>query len=422
MTKEINPDILLINIFINTSIYNKYSSYINNILLVDYKTNNKLLYKIYKILDLVHIETNNPSYEDIYLRLLTEYPALPVDERELVQETLQKASEAIYDPLQLEGYIEASYKRATASQMALKAIEVAEGRADFEELSELANREDLLTRGTQEDIFYGADLSELYHSTKGQAGLRWPLVSLNKSLGSLRAGDFGFFFARPETGKTTFLAHCVTAMVAQSGKSCVWINNEEGGNKVLVRCYQSALGLSTGDLFKDIQGNQAKFSELVGDRLRLVNDPTIKYRDIEKLVESVKPALVVIDQLDKLHGFDGERYDLKMKSIYQWARELAKKYKCAVIGVCQAGGTAENKKRLVMTDVDSSYTAKQGEADWVMGIGMTHDDGMEHVRYINICKNKLVGDEDSREDMRHGHFDVLIDPVIGRYRDRINWT
>jgi hypothetical protein len=422
LTNEINLDIIIIRLFINKDYYNKYNRYINNYLINNYRTNNKLLYKIYRCLSLVHSDHDSVSFEDLYLRILKEYPALPADERELAQETLQKAAGATFNDEEVVALVQRQYEAAMASEVALKAIQVTEGKARIAEIEEILAKGEFTDLTDDEKVFYENDLQGLFASTKGAYGMRWPLGCLNKSLGSLRPGDFGFLFARPETGKTTFLAHVATHMVSESGAKVLWINNEEGGNKVLLRCYQSALGLTTDTLFGDVEGNQGRYRKLVGDNLRIVNDPSIKRAELDRIIGEFGPTLVVIDQLDKVEGFEkNERYDLLMKTKYQWAREIAKRFNCAVIGVCQAGGTAENKKRLVMTDVDSSHTAKQGEADWVLGIGKVHDEGMENVRYFSICKNKLVGDSDSVEGMRHGHFDVVIEPSIGRYRDRREW-
>lgn len=422
MTNEINLDIILIKLFTSKDYYTKYKSYISKYLINNYKTNNKLLYKLYRCLELLQEERGTASLEDILLRLNREYPALPSDERELASETLQKAAGATYQEAEVEGYIKTHYERSKASDVAIKALQVVEGKASIQELSDAIGTDVLEEEQEKaEALYYQADLEALFVSTKGKNGLRWPLMSLNKSLGSLRPGDFGFFFARPEVGKTTFLSHVVTHMVPQVHRPCLWINNEEGGNKVLLRCYQSFLGATSNQLFKDRAGCQEKFKMGIGDNLKLVNDPTLDYKRVEKLVAESRPCLVVIDQLDKLLGFDAERNDLVLKMKYQWAREIAKKYECAVIAVCQAGGTAENKKKLVMTDVDSSHTAKQGEADWILGFGKVDQEGLENVRYINVIKNKLVGDEDSVNEMRHGFFDVLIEPEIGRYKDRIDW-
>jgi hypothetical protein len=103
-----------------------------------------------------------------------------------------------------------------------------------------------------------------------------------------------------------------------------------------------------------------------------------------------------------------------LKWAYQWGRELAKEY-CPVIGVSQASGSGEGKKWLTMEDIDSSKTGKPGEADFIIGIGK--DDEMETLRYISVLKNKLPGDEDSVQELRHGHFDAIIYPEISRYGD-----
>ena len=107
---------------------------------------------------------------------------------------------------------------------------------------------------------------------------------------------------------------------------------------------------------------------------------------------------------------------MQLKQLYQWARELAKTY-APVIAVSQAGGTAENKLWLTMDDVDSSKTAKQGEADWILGIGK-ETDNTSNMRYLNISKNKLLGDKDSLPDLRHGNSAVIIKPEYARFMDK----
>ena len=79
--------------------------------------------------------------------------------------------------------------------------------------------------GDREDLKLGAIYQwarELYNETIATPGLRWRLGSLNRMLGSLRKGDFGFIFARPETGKTTFLASEVTNFATQLEQPILW--------------------------------------------------------------------------------------------------------------------------------------------------------------------------------------------------------
>jgi len=66
--------------------------------------------------------------------------------------------------------------------------------------------------------------------------------------------------------------------------------------------------------------------------------------------------------------------------------------------------------------VDSSKTAKQGEADWILGIGKEQDNSSRY-RYLNITKNKLLGDSDTLPELRHGSAQVMMKAEIARYED-----
>lgn len=247
-------------------------------------------------------------------------------------------------------------------------------------------------------------------------GLRWRLPCLNKSLGSLRKGDFGFIFARPETGKTTFLASEATHMLEQTNRPIIWFNNEEQGEKVMIRCIQASLGKSQAELFSDLPKHKADFYELTKRNLKIVDSASIHKSYVEKVCKAVEPALIIFDQIDKIKGFEEARTDLTLGAIYQWARELAKDF-APVIAVCQADGTGEGVKWLNMGHVANAKTAKQAEADWILGIGKSNQEGLEYVRHLNISKNKLVGDEDSIPELRHGKLDVIIKPEVARYED-----
>jgi hypothetical protein len=112
---------------------------------------------------------------------------------------------------------------------------------------------------------------------------------------------------------------------------------------------------------------------------------------------------------------------LKLGAICVWARELAKEYAPA-IGVFQADGSAEGQKWLTMDHVANVKTAAQAEGDWILGIGKTHAQEAEYLRYLNISKNKLAGDEDSINSLRHGRTEVLIQPEMARYKDIVRYS
>lgn len=183
-----------------------------------------------------------------------------------------------------------------------------------------------------------------------------------------------------------------------------------------LRCYQAALGLSLQDLFSNRELAKQRFREAGGNNIQIVDNASIFKQDVEKICERTKPSLIVFDQIDKVKGFDADREDLRLGSIYQWARELAKTY-CPVIGVSQADGTGEGKQWLTMENVSNAKTSKQAEADWILGIGKKNDSGYEYIRHLHLSKNKLAGDEDTIPELRHGRRDVVIKPALARYED-----
>ena len=301
-------------------------------------------------------------------------------------------------------------------ELSLAAYEAAEGRKTYESVQEVLSQLDKPDVEEEEDDFVEEGLSDLIEQTYKQPGLRWRMDCLNKSLGSLRQGDFGFVFARPETGKTTFLASEVSFMAEQTDRPVIWFNNEEGGKKVKIRVYQGSLGVELDQLAVDPDGKEKEYLARTGNRIKIVDRKAITKTFVENILKKYKPALVLFDQIDKLIGFKADREDLMLGAIYQWARELAKQY-CPIIGICQSDGTGENVRYLTMSHVANSKTAKQAEADWILGIGCIHDTGWEEIRFLNISKNKLQGDIDTDPKLRHGRFEVLIQPSIARYKD-----
>ena len=268
--------------------------------------------------------------------------------------------------------------------------------------------------------FVTDNLDELLSESYLKPGLRWRLNSLNKALGSLRKGDFGFVFARPETGKTTFLASEGSFMAEQAVQQdlgpILHLNNEEQHDKVKLRYYQATLGASLAQILSNREKADRMFKHQTGGRILIPRLASITAKDVERLAETFKPSLIIYDQIDKIHGFDSDREDLRLGAIYQWARDLSKAY-CPSIGVCQADGTGEGQKWLTMANVANAKTSKQAEADWILGIGKVHDNGYEAIRFLHLSKNKLTGDEGSDGSMRHGKWEVLIQPEVGRYKD-----
>lgn len=399
-------ELSLIKYLLNKEAYNKYNSYIN---IKDFNDEYKIVFNCLSsyyscneqdlsVQDLGNlIFSCNPKDKEFYnafLDNLTNYTPVESTVIELIN----------------------SIKRKKVLQdLSISAYEVAEGKKDFSAVEKCIT--ELNVQETAGDFsFVTDDLEELVNENVKKSGFRWRLDCLNKSLGSLRQGDFGFIFARPETGKTTFLASEVSHMLTQTGGNILYLNNEEQGSKVMLRVYQAFFGVTTQQLYGNIHHYRDLFKESTGSRLKLYDSAQINRQTVENLCKEFNPSLIIFDQLDKIEGFKAERDDLLLGAKYQWARELAKLYG-PVIGVCQADGTGEGVRWLTMAHVANAKTAKQAEADWILGIGAIHDSGYESIRFLNISKNKLIGDTDSDPALRHGKLQCILEATIARYMD-----
>lgn len=306
-------------------------------------------------------------------------------------------------------------QRDIAHTIAQTALAIHEGREVEVELKELVDSfyaED--QHKEQESPFVEDSLADIYNDQIKEQGLRWRLNSLNRSVGSLRKGNFGVIFARPETGKTTFLASEVSHFTNQTNSPILWLNNEEDGRLVKFRIAQAYFGLTGKELASNLEEYTDRFNNEVN--LKLYDSASIHKRQVEELCAEYKPGLILFDQLHKVKGFKSDREDLRLGEAFGWAREIAKEY-APFLAINQADGSGEGKKYLAMDNIANAKTAIQAEADLIIGIGATHDAGFEFIRHLNISKNKLTGDVDTDPKLRHSKIDVLIQPEIARYRD-----
>lgn len=406
-------ELSLIKLFLNYELWDKYSRF------VEAKDFPNELQNLYRCLDSYH--KHNEDKIDLHLLDLGNifFSTNPKD-KEYYQKLFDNLESYSPNVETCQELIKSLRNANLLRRMSILSYEVAEGNIKKqEELSRIVNEYNTpvsTPQETQDPLFVSDDLEEIVNETVAKPGLRWRLATLNRSLGSLRKGDFGFIFARPETGKTTFLASEVSFMAQQVQGPILWINNEEQGSKVMLRLYQASFGLSLSQLYANPGKYKAEFKEKFRDKIKLYDSATVDKKTVEKLCKELKPSLIIFDQIDKIKGFDADREDLRLGAIYIWARELAKEF-CPVIGVCQADGTGEGVRWLTMANVANAKTSKQAEADWILGIGKIHDTGWENFRFLHLSKNKLIGDSDSDTTLRHGKLEVIIDADIARYRD-----
>ena len=410
-----NVELSVLRLLLKKELYQKYNGLLDRRHIAE--TFRELSY-LYKVVD--HLHENaviDLTPDDVELAFWLQYPDAKPD---LYKGLLADFRAVDVSEQVAEHLFEGMARRKALLSLSEAAYKATQGIASLQDVLTLVEGLKAPAVTSVEIESVSTDLEGLLNNVVRKPGLRWRLDCLNKSLGSLRKGDFGFVFARPETGKTTFLTSEVSAMLDTAERPILWFNNEEQGEKVMIRFFQAYFGVALEQLLGNTRQYKRLFNEQVGGNFILVDDAGIDRNRIERIIDKVQPSLIVYDQIDKIKGFKADRDDLLLGAIYQWARELAKTY-APTIGVCQADGTGEGQKWLTMANVANAKTAKQAEADFIIGLGKTHDAATENSRYINLSKNKLLGDEDSISTLRHGRLEVVIQPELGRYKDVIQY-
>jgi len=412
---NIRSELSIVKLFLQ---YNKWSEYSKHLSASDFPEDLQLLYRT-----LGAFHQTNEGKVDLSVWDLANlfFSNRPRDVEYF--ESVFKHLDTYQDPIEetVVSLISSIRKARLLRELSIRSYEVAEGKKPYDDVDKLLKELQESIGKIDEQIgesdeFVTDDLQVLLDRTFAQPGLKFRLKILNKALGSLRKGNFGFIFARPESGKTTFLASEVSFMLDQTDKPIIWFNNEEAGSIVMLRVYQAYFGVTLEQLYSNIGKYRDLFQQQTEGRFKLYDFAAINKTTVDRLAEKLQPALIVFDQIDKIQGFKADREDLLLGSIYQWGRELAKRY-CPVIGVTQADGSGEGLRWLTMSNVANAKTAKQAEADFIIGIGAIQDTGWESIRFLNISKNKLLGDRDTDPKLRHGKLEVFIEPQIGRYRD-----
>lgn len=259
------------------------------------------------------------------------------------------------------------------------------------------------------------DFTSLLATTKPSTGLRFRLKELDGAMGTLSKGDFVIISARPDSGKTTLLASEATYMAPQVEGTVLWFNNEEPGERVMLRIMQSAVGLTREEIEDDVAAAQESYNSLMKDSsIEVIDKSFMHVRDIESTLRRFDDVtLIIIDQLWKVHGFENTsttEVDRQTK-LFAWAREKAKEV-APVLTVHQADGTAAGSLWIEMNQLYGSKTAIQGEADAIVTLGRKHESGYENVRGLYLPKNKMTGSDPAS---RNGKFEITIKPSIGRF-------
>lgn len=270
--------------------------------------------------------------------------------------------------------------------------------------------------------FLEDDYSTLQSIVCKEKGLHWRLSCLNENIGPLIGGSLGHIFARPESGKTSFLTSEVTHFASQlpDDKRILWIWNEEPGYRIRSRLVQSALNMSAQEmeyLFR-VRTDAADYIRDMyfksgGDKILIPKEEDLQYEDIIALIEKYKNISILVMDIADHVGFrksgDMAKHE-RLEELYRRLRCIANAYNIDILTAAQAAESASDRKHLYMEHMANSKTGKPGALDYAIGIGKTNNVSEEEMRWLSIPKNKLGSTVSSINA-------VYFDKQKGRYND-----
>jgi replicative DNA helicase len=225
------------------------------------------------------------------------------------------------------------------------------------------------------------------------------------------------FGARPDSGKTSFVASEVSYIAGALDKPVVWFNNEEDGARVKLRIYSTTLNKTLEEIMEDPVTASEDYIRIMGDKgkIRVIDKGYMDVRGVNNFLKDNEVGLIVFDQLRKIHGFESQTESevLRLQMLYQWGREIAKEY-APVIAIHQARGDAEGSRYIALNQFEGSQTALQGEADAILTMGRIYEPGYESSRFLWVVKNKLDGLDPTK---RNAKTELRFDGARARFYD-----
>lgn len=229
------------------------------------------------------------------------------------------------------------------------------------------------------------------------SGYKFRLECLRLHMRGLRFGDAGIIAARPDQGKTSFIASEVTHLAPQlpADKTVTWLNNEGPGLRIMPRVLRSALGMTGTELMvlKENGTLRTKYLDAIGGegKINIINIHGKNTGDVRRILDRVNAGIVIYDMMDNVKGFSsGEtRNDLALEAKYQWARDMGVEYEFVSLATSQISDEGRGEMFPDMALLKDSRTGKQGACDFQIMIGSKESNGYENIRGIGIPKNKL---------------------------------
>ena len=226
-------------------------------------------------------------------------------------------------------------------------------------------------------------------------GYDWRLKRLNEIIGPVKPGSLGHIFAQSEVGKSSLALAEATHFANQMRNTddCIlFLGNEEGMKRMKLRMHIALINENRQWIAENPDKADEVYDRAGGNKIKAIEGVN-HIADVEMLINIWKPKICFIDQGTKVAVTGGDKLKSheKLQAAYNIYRMLATKYDMCIITTGQADSASEHRKWLQLTNMSESKVGIPGELDFAIGITPGKEPGMEKIRFISVCKNKLTG-------------------------------
>lgn len=212
---------------------------------------------------------------------------------------------------------------------------------------------------------------------------------IDKYTGGISKGDLIYLIGRLGTGKTTFALWLLTKSL-QAGRRILVVSNENRAEDVVAKIDSYMGG------FNPLKKRLADWSSFELNRLRTVsfiaknlegevfipNRPVSDVKEIQSLVYTYKPDLLMVDGIYLMGGASGESHWEKITSISRSLKQLAEGEGTPILGIHQASRSAIGR-RIEIEHIAYADALAQ-DADLVLTINKEEDESL----FVESIKNR----------------------------------
>lgn len=280
-----------------------------------------------------------------------------------------------------------------ATRLAQVCLEISHGKhEDWSKIQSILE-EDV----TKDEVDYiSTNLDDLMKEISSTYKYRFNLSDLDKAVGPIGPEVLCILAANVNAGKTLSGISFTFGPKGflEQGAKVLYIGNEESLKRTVLRGASAYFGVPKDELHK-IDKATEKFNKLT-ENFYPIDDVAMNFNKLNHEVAKLKPDIVILDMLDNIAVTGNfQRGDEKLGRIYQSARELAKRHKCAVIGLSQTNAESTGKLYVGFDKLAGSKVDKAAAADLILILGSLSEDTMgdanSNFRVINVAKSKLEG-------------------------------